>query len=470
MERGGTQGIQFVVQVVLARLLIPKQFGTIAIVMVFITLARVFIESSFNTALIQKKDADEIDFSSVFYLSIIIAGVMYVIIYVTAPIISSFYYDPILVPVLRILSVTLFFGAFNSIQNAYIARHMMFKRLFFSSLGGIIISGVVGILAAYQGYGVWALVAQQLVNQLVISVIMFFTVKWRPLAVFSIDRVKILFSFGWKLLFSSLLDTIYRELRTLIIGRTYSPVMLGYYNRGEMFPKVIVTNINGSIQTVLLPAMAAHQDNKRRVKNLMRRSIMTSSFILFPVMLGMAIISEVLVEFILTDKWLSSVPFLQIFCISYALMPIHTANLQAINAMGRSDIFLKLELIKKVIGVFILVVSIPLGIYAIAIGMIASGVVSSFINAYPNKRLLDYSYFEQIRDILPSLLISLIMGSVVYGLKFIDIDTWQVLLLQITLGVIIYIGLAKLFKLESFNYLLTTINQLLAFNDKIGQS
>ena len=222
MERGGTQGIQFIVQIVLARLLAPEQFGTIAIVMVFINLAQVFVQSGFNTALIQKKDADELDFSSVFYLSLFVAALLYILIFLTAPFIADFYRDPILMPVLRVLGFTLFFGAFNSIQNAYVSRNMMFKKLFYSSVGAILISGIVGVIAAYMGLGVWALVIQQLINQASITIIMWFTVKWRPKLIFSFKRVRVLFSFGWKLLASSLLDTLYLDLRTLIIGRIYS--------------------------------------------------------------------------------------------------------------------------------------------------------------------------------------------------------------------------------------------------------
>jgi len=466
MERGGTQGIQFIVQIVLARLLLPEDFGTIAIVMVFISLARVFVQSGFNTALIQKKDADEVDFSSVFYLSLSVAALLYILIYFTAPFVAEFYRDPILAPVLRVIAFTLFFGAFSSIQNAYVARNMMFKKLFYSSVGAIIVSGTTGIIAAYMGLGVWALVIQQLINQILITIIMWFTVKWRPSLVFSFKKVKKLFSFGWKLLASSLLNVLYLDIRTLIIGRIYTPSVLGYYNRGQQFPKVIVSNINGSIQSVMLPTLSAHQDDTKRVKEMMRRAIKTSSFMIFPMMIGMAVVAEQLVRIVLTDKWLPAVPFLQIFCISYALMPIHTANLQAINAMGRSDIFLRLEIIKKVVGLIILGISLQFGVYVIALGQVLGGIISTFINAYPNKELLDYSYKEQWLDIMPSLLISIAMGAFVYSFNFIGISAWKILVIQVVTGTIIYIGLAKVFKLESFSYLIATIKQCTKYRRK----
>lgn len=461
MERGGTQGIQFIVQIVLARLLSPEEYGIIAIVMVFILLANVFVESGFNTALVQKKDADEVDFSSVLYLSLGVATILYGIIFVTAPFIANFYDEPILVQVLRVLSITLFIGAFNSIQNAFVARNMLFKKLFASSLGAVTISGIVGVIAAYSGLGVWALVLQQLTSQLAVAVILWFTVKWRPHLIFSTTRVKSLFSYGSKLLASGLLDTLYINLRTLIIGRMYTPSMLGYYNRGQQFPQLIVSNINGSLQSVMLPALSAHQDDRKRVKEMMRRAVVSSSFLIFPMMVGMAVVAEPLVKIVLTEKWLPAVPFLQIACFTFALWPIHTANLQAINAMGRSDIFLRLEIIKKIMGLIVLGVSLPFGVYAIALGGVFSGLIGTFINAYPNKELLNYSYKEQWLDIMPSLLISLIMGVVVYLFNYLSIPAWQILILQIVSGCIIYILLAKIFKIESLTYLVETMKQLI---------
>lgn len=460
LERTGTQVVQFVIQILLARLLLPEEFGVIAIVMVFIHLAQVFVQSGFNTALIQKKDSDELDFSSIFYLSLFISILLYISIFFAAPIIGGFYSQRILVPVLRVLSLNLFSGALNSIQNAYISKNLMFRQLFKSSLGAIIISGIIGVMAAYLGLGVWALVIQQLVNQFSISIIMWFSVKWRPQLVFSWERVKDLFSFGSKLLASQILNVLYLEARTLIIGRIYSSSTLAYYNRGEQFPKLIVSNIDGSIQSVMLPSLSKYQDDKALIKKMMRRAISTSSFLIFPLMVGMAVVSEPLVSLVLTDKWLSAVPFLQIFCMSYALMPIHSANLQAINAMGRSDIFLKLEIIKKIMGLIVLVISIPFGVYWIATGQIIASILSSFINAYPNKVLLNYGFKEQLIDIIPSISISIVMGIVVYLLQFIDMTTGVLFIVQIIVGITIYILLSYFLKLESFQYLMTTMKDI----------
>jgi O-antigen/teichoic acid export membrane protein len=460
MERGGTQGISFIVQIILARLLLPSDYGIIALVVIFTSIASVFVQSGLSSALIQKKDADELDFSSVFYLSLSLALIIYIILFIVAPFIAVFYEIPQITPVFRVLSITLIFGVFNSIQNAVISRNLMFKKLFFSSTGAILVSGTVGIYMAYAGYGVWALVGQQISSQILVTLILWFTVRWRPQLLFSIERVKGLFSFGWKLLVSSLLDTIYKDLRSLIIGKMYHPAMLGFYNRGQQFPSIMVSNIDSSIQSVMFPVLASQQDNRPRVKDMMRRAIVTSSFFVFPMMVGLAVIAEPLVKLLLTDKWLPAVPFLQIFCAIYALRPIHSANLQAIKGLGYSDVFLKLEIIKKCYGLAILGVTVFYGVYAIALGQILSGIISTFVNAYPNKKLLNYSYMEQWKDIMPSLLLSLVMGAVVYSFKWLGLSVLVTLIIQVCAGIIIYVVLAWIFKLECFRYLLSTVKDI----------
>ncbi len=457
LERGGTQGVQFIIQIVLARILSPNDYGIIALIMVFIALANVFVQSGFNTALIQKKEADEEDFSSVFYVSLLIAGILYIILFISAPIISKFYRLPQLINIIRVLSITLFFGAFNSIQNAIVARNMIFKKLFFSSLGAIIISGIIGIVIAYKGFGVWALVYQQLINQLCICLILWFTIKWRPKLLFSLEKIKILFSFGSKLLLSALLDTGYREGTNLIIGKVYTPTMLGYYSRGDQFPKLIIGNVNGSIQSVIFPVLSSFQDDKEKIREIVRKGITMSSYIIFPMMIGLCAVAEPLVKLLLTDKWLPCVPFLRIFCLTYALWPIHTTNLQAINALGRSDIFLKLEIIKKIIGIIIIIITVRYSPLIMAIGIFLTSIISAFINSFPNKKFLNYSYFEQLKDILPSLILSVIMGVIIYSIVYLRFSNIIIIILQIFLGILIYIGLSYFLKIKSFKYILEII-------------
>ena len=262
------------------------------------------------------------------------------------------------------------------------------------------------------------------------------------------------------------MDTLYNNLQNILVGKLFSPTMLGFYNRGDQLPKFLVTNIDGSIQTVMFPTLSSYQDDKRRMKEIVRRSIVTSSFIIFPMMVGLAIIAEPLVKVLFTEKWLPVVPFVQIFCASYALWPIHTVNLQAINALGRSDIFLKLEIIKSIIGLSILGISLQFGIYMLALGVFIIGFISTFINAYPNMTLLNYSIWEQLKDLIPSLLLSLIMGIVMFPIQWFGMSAIVTIIIQISIGIVLYIGLAKLFKLECFMYILLTMKDLLNHKKK----
>ena len=462
MERCGTSGVQFVTSIVLARLLLPEDFGLIALVMVFITLANVFVQNGFGTALIQKKDADDLDFSSVFYASLLIVAGLYAILFFTAPLVANFYDHPELTTIVRVLALTLFFGALNSIQEAYIARNMLFKKLFWRSLGALVPSAAIGITCALKGFGVWALVIQQLCDVFLMCVFMWFTVKWRPKFLFSLERVKGLLSFGWKLQVSALLDTGYGKFRDLVFGTLFTPTTLGYYSRGEMFPLAIIANINTSIQSILLPTLSVAQDNRAHVKQMTRRAITTSSFVILPIMAGIAALAKPLVLVLLGEKWLPCVPFIQIFCFSYAFWPIHTSNLSAINAVGRSDIFLKLEIIKKIFGfsvlaLFIYLFRTPIGVACTAF---VTAIISGFINAHPNKKLLDYGYFEQIRDIAPAFALSLSMGGILFYLTTLEISPLIQLIFYTLLGFFMYLGAAKLLHFESLDYLKTVLKEL----------
>lgn len=457
LERSGAQFVQFFLSIILARLVTPEDYGVIALILVFTQISNVFISSGFGTALIQKKDSDELDFSSVFYLSLFVAFVCYFILFFLAPTIAKFYNNELLIGYIRVVAISLFFSAINGVQGTYVSKKMQFKRFFFSSMGAVLGSGIIGVILAYNGFGVWALVMQYVFSGFFSFVILWFTVKWRPKLIFSFARVKTLFSFGWKLLCSGLLDTVFKNIYSLIVGRIYKSQVLGYFNRGQQFPQVIASNLNGSIQSVMLPTLSANNDNPAEVKKITRRSISTSAFVLMPCMFGLAAVAEPLVKVLLTDKWLPCVPFLQLACISYALYPIHTANLTGINALGRSDIFLKLEIIKKCVTVLNIVITLPLGIYAMAIGQVVSGFISTFINAYPNKKLMGYSYFEQWKDLIPSFVLSIVMAGIVLVMNFISITPLLLLIIQIIVGIIVYVVLAKLFKLEVYNYFVNTL-------------
>lgn len=452
-ERCGAQLVTFVVSIVLARILSPDDYGTVALVTVFTTILQVFVDSGLGTALIQKKNADDLDFSSVFYFNFVVCLVLYAGMFFAAPIIASFYNDLTLIPIIRVISLTIVISGIKGIQQSFVSRNMLFKRFFFSTLGGTIFSAILGVAMAYAGCGVWAIVAQQLSNTAIDTLILWLTVKWRPKKMFSWERLKTLFSFGWKLLISSLLDTVYSNLRSLVIGKMYSPSDLAYYNQGDKLPSTVITNINTSIASVLLPTLASKQDDRKQLKNMTRRAIKTSTYIIAPLMMGLAFCAPPIVRLILTEKWVPCVPYLRIFCITYMFYPIHTANLNAINAMGRSDYFLKLEIAKKVIGMILLLVTMRISVMAMAYSLLVSMVTSMVINSWPNKKLLKYSFKEQIIDILPDIFIAIFMGVVVSIIYIFNLSDVMTLAIQIPLGVIVYIGLSIIFKIEEFQYL-----------------
>lgn len=452
-ERCGAQGVSFIVSVVLARLLMPEDYGIIAIVTVFTSILQVFVDSGLGTALIQKKDADDVDFSTVFYFNVFFCSILYLLLFGGAPYIAAFYQKEQLTSVIRVLGLTLLISGVKNIQQSYVSRQLLFKRFFFATLIGTICAAFVGIVMAVLGFGVWALVVQGLTNTAIDTVILWITVKWRPRRVFSLSRLRILFSFGWKMLCSSLLGTVYNNIRQLIIGKMYSSADLAFYNKGQQLPNLLVTNINSSIDSVLLPVMSRAQDERGHLKRMMRRSMTTSVYIMAPMMIGLAVVAEPLISLLLTDKWLPCVPFLRIFCISYIFQPIHTANLNAIKAMGRSDLFLKLEIVKKIIGIVLLICTMWLGVLAMAYSLLVSNLISVFINGSQNKKLLQYSYFEQLRDILPSLLLAAIMGVGVQAIKLLSLGTVVELFAQVMLGAAFYVFASHLLKLETFEYL-----------------
>ena len=464
LERFGVQGVQFILQIILARLLTPEHYGVLAIMIIFTTLANVFIQNGFNTALIQNKDVTEEDYSSVLWVSLGVAGILYGIIFFCAPFIASFYEMPEIVKPFRVLALMLFPGALNSVQLAKVSREMDFKKVFYSNVGAIVVSGVAGIVIAKLGGGLWALVAQTMLNIFVATVVMQFTSKLKIYFKVSLARIKVLFAYGWKLLVSGLIDTLYQDLQSLVVGKKYNSATLGFFNRGKQFPQFLMNSINGAVQSVMLPAMAEKQDAKEQLKELTRRSITVSAYVVFPMMAGLAGIAEPLVRLLLTDEWLPCVPYLQIYCVSFAFYPVHSCNLQAINAIGRSDMFLKLEIIKKSYGLIALIIAVfcfnsPM---AIAMTAIITGFLSFFVNAAPNKKLINYSYAEQMRDLVPSFLSAVIMCAAVLAVGLLKLNTIVTLLIQVVVGVGIYLTLSAVFKLKPFLIILNMLMMIKA--------
>ncbi len=459
-ERCGAQLVSFIVTIVLARILEPELYGLTSKVAVITSILLVFVDSGMANALIQKKNPDDLDFSSVFYFNVSFCLVLYLALFFLAPTISRLYNEPGLTPVMRVLGLTVVVAGVKNVQQAYVSKTLQFKRFFFATLGGTLFSAVLGISMAYLGFGVWALVFQQLSNVTVNTVILWLTVGWKPKKMFSFKRLKGLLSYGWKLLASSLLDTVYLKIYPLVIGVKYSNSDLAFFERGNSMPNLIVENINYSIDSVLLPILSSEQDHKTQVRDMTRRAIKISSYIMMPLMAGLAACAKPIVRLLLTDKWLPCVPFLQIFCVVYAFYPLHTANLNAIKAMGRSDVFLKLEIIKKALETLVLLFTMRYGVFAMALGQLCSGLLSQLINAWPNRKLLDYNYLQQVKDMTPSILLSAFMGFCVSMVLKLGLNDILTLVIQIILGVLIYAGLSILFKVDSFRYILSIAKKL----------
>lgn len=453
MERGGSQGISFIISLVLARILSPEDYGLIALTTIFISLANVFMQTGLNSALIQKKEIDSLDYSTVFFSSIILSIFLYIILFFSAEKIALFYNEIKLISILRILGLTLFFSAVNSIQIAIVSREMNFKILFFSSIIASILSGVIGLILAYNNYGVWSLVIQQLLQQIISMVVMFKFIKWIPKLEFSLHRFHLLFDFSGNILVAALIDTLYANLRSLLIGKYYTSAMLGFYNRGKQFPSILVDNINGTLQTVMLPAYSKEQEDFVKIKTMMRRTIQTSSYIVFPMMIGLICISNQLVTIVLTEKWLPCIPFLNIYCIAYALLPLESASLQAIKAVGDSKLFLKMEIMKKIVGMLFLILSLPLGVYYIAYGVILNTIFSVLLNFYINRKVFNYTFYEQVSDISESFFLSLLMGLIISIIPVFNYSILITFFSQIALGIFSYWSFSKIFKIKTFEFI-----------------
>ncbi len=458
LERTGAQLVALVVSVILARLLTPEDYGTVALIMVFINVLNVFVDSGLGTALVQKKNTDNIDFSTVFYTNVVFCIILYTIMFVLAPYIAVFYNNEELTSLIRVLSITILVSGVKNIQQSYVSKTLQFRKFFFATLIGTMLAAFVGIWMAYHGYGVWSLIAQQLTNITVDTILLWLIVKWRPIFVFSFSRLKQLFSYGWKLLISAVIDTIYVDLRQLIIGKKYSPEDLAFYTKANLFPKAIVGNLNNAIDSVLLPAMASEQDNQEKIKAMTRRAIKTSTYCIAPLMFGLAACSPSVIHILLTDKWMPCIPYMCIFCITYCFYPIHTANLNAIKAVGRSDLFLKLEVIKKIVGIVVTLISMWFGVLVMAYSLLFTSVINQVINSWPNKKLLKYGYLEQLKDILPGILLAAVMGIIVALVNLFSISYWLKLIIQFFCGVLIYILGSKIFKLDSYEYIINTVS------------
>lgn len=460
-EQISSQLVSFIVSIVLARILTPKEYGIISLVNVFVIIMEVFVTTGFSSALIQKKEATRVDFSTLFYCSFIFSIILYGIIYMSAGLIADFYNNQSLIPVVRVLSLRLPISAFNSIQMAYVSRHMAFRKIFFSTTVATIASGILGIILAYVRWGVWALVFQSLVSLFLQTIVLFLEIPWRPYLEFSFTEAKKLLNYGWKVFASSLLGTFFLQLRSLIIGRFYNAADLAYYNRGSRFPELISNNVDGTITSVLFPVLSEYSDNIVELKKMTRRSMRMSSFIIFPLMFGLAVISRPLTLILLTSKWLPSVPFMQALAIAFTFSTISNANMQALKASGRSDVLLELEIVKKPVYLIFILSSIKISVLAVAISMVLNNFIEMLIDIFPNNWVIKYTYVEQFKDIIPPFLLSIIMCGCIYPIRYLSLPPLFEIILDIVIGIVVYLCGAYLVKLPPFFYLKEYLKKVL---------
>lgn len=453
-ERILAQGLSFVVSLVLARILLPEDYGVVAIVLVFITFADVFVVSGFSTSLIQKKDANETDFSTIFYCSLVVSIVLYLMVFSASEAIASFFNMPILSSVLKVFALRIPLSSFNSVQHAYVSRHLMFKKFFFSTLFGTLLSGVAGIIFAVKGFGVWALVIQYLANSCVDSIVLAFTISWHPKFLFSWRAAESLMNYGWKILVSSFLGVFFYQLRNILIGKFYSSSELAYYNKGQQFPSLVANNISTSIMSVLFPVLSNKSDDITAIKTMLRRSVQVSSYIMFPLLFGMATIAKPMVLILLTEKWLASVPFVQILCLSSAIELIDSISVQGLNAIGESGAVLKLELIKKPVYLMLLILGLRKSVLAVAVSLLINSVYVSVVHTGMLKLYIGYGFRELTKDLLPAFSLSVVSCGICWFSELLPIPKLLILFIQFFVAVTIYILLSKILKVESYKYLL----------------
>lgn len=459
VDRFSSQGIQFIFSILIARILLPSDYGTVAMLSIFLAISQTFIDSGFGTALIRKIDRTEEDFSTVFYFNIAVALVFYGILWLTAPCIADFYDIPLLKDITRVVALTLVFGSLSGIQSAKLSIAIDFRSRAIISIIVTTVTGALGLWMAYSGYGVWALVIQSVVSSLLRSILLWSFVRWIPKLVFSWKSFKELFSFGSKLLASALLDTAYNNIYTLVIGKFFSPSALGVYSRADSLAQYPSSNITGVLQGVTFPVLSSIQNEPERLAGSYRKFIRLSAFIVFPMMTGLAAVADPLIRLVLTDKWEGAIYLLQILCFSLMWYPVHAINLNILQVKGRSDYFLKLEIIKKIQGVVILCITLPMGLVAMCYGRVVSSVLGLIYNTYYTKRLIDYGFREQMKDLIHILVHSLVMCAAVFLIVRLIEPLWLQLTAGVLAGAAYYIAGAYLMRFEELGMLFSLLKK-----------
>lgn len=472
MERVCAKLVTAVVSIVLARVLFPDDYSVISIVTIFFTFCDVFITGGLNSALIQKKNADTLDFSTIFIANTTMATVLYLVMFFCAPLIAALFQKELLVPVIRVMGLTFFVNAYKAVLSAKVSSDLQFRKFFWSTFIGTVISAFVGVTMALMGFGPWALVAQQMTNSCIDTLVLSFTAHLKLRPAFSFSRFKGLFNYGGKIMLASLITAVYEQVKPLIVGIKYTPTDLAFYNKGATFPNLISSLSSDTLSASLFPAMSKVQDDKAAILAFTRRFMQLASFVTFPLMLGFLAISENFVRIVLTDKWLPIVPYIMIFCVSTMLKPVQHGNLQAIRAIGRSDIVLILEIIKKssyavIIALFVIFTDTPI---LLAVSGIVTSLLASLINTFPNRKLIGYSYRKQFSDLLLNFITSAVMCGAVYAMNFLPLNLYLLFFLQIVAGFAVYIGLNALLKNKSLFYLLDSAKGVLKKHGKRSES
>lgn len=451
-ERITAQLVSLTVSIILARLLDPEHYATIAVVSIFITIANTFVTSGFGNSLIQKKEADSLDFSTTLFFSFSLSVLLYFVLFACSPWIASFYNRPELTAILRVMSLRIIVASINSIQHAYVSKQMAFRKFFFSTLFGTIVSAVVGIVLAYKGYGVWALVAQYLTNTTIDTIVLSFTCGWKPTLQFSFARMKRLYSYGWKLLVSDLLGTLYEQLRALVLSKGFQPTELSYYNQGEKYPALFMHNVEASMHKVLFQTLSENQDDVLKVKDITRRTIQITILLLSPIFFGLAACGNSLISLLLTDKWLPCVPYLRIVCFLYLIHPIFSAHTRVLKALGKSGVFMALTTFRYCLGIGLLVASMLFfkePHVVISSSVVTMLVITIICDVITNKEI-DYKINEQIADVFPPILCGAIMCFAVVIVGKTVSDKLLALVIQVFVGMVSYVVLSMIFNKQIF--------------------
>lgn len=459
IERFSSQGIQFVLTIIIARILSPDDYGLVAMLGVFMAIAQTIIDSGFSNALIQKKNRTEVDYSTMFYFNIVISILIYLLLFLSAPLIATFYNQPELVKIVRVFSITLIVNSLSIIQMTRFTIALNFKKLAMAALLSVIVSGSLGIWMAYQGYGVWTLVLQALFAKFVWTVTLWISAKWYPKWCFSWSSLRELYTFGSKLLLSNLLHTFYVNMYSLVVGKFFNASTLGYFNRAYTLSQFPVQNFGNIVQKVLYPIQCRYQDNDEKFNQIFILYLRISSFILFPLMIGFDILATPIITLLLTEKWLPAVPLLQIICLSMMWIPIMQANASVLDAKGRSDYHLKSEIIKKILAVFILFSTLPFGIKSVCWGLLVYSFIDMFVVIAYSRKLTPVGYRMQISVIAPSLILALSMGGIVHLVTYyIDFNVYK-LLVGVGVGSVFYIVLAYLLRFSELRILISFIKK-----------